>query len=797
MSACALDEPAQAAIFRAQPKAAKRPVFVGENLERECKLALPSKAQPRVVRAGNGVGRTTGYRGRPMSAPPAQPTIARVVPLTRTRAIRGLFDYRLNGDGEADGAGVGSLVQVPFGGRTVAGVVAELAAGSEVADDRLAAIGSVLPLRLPADLVELAQWIAVEYCSTPARALSLLLPPGAERGAGHRQALMAQITEAGAGSLDGGEQLTASQRTALCALRDDGGELPASAVGTPLLRRLERRGLVSIRVGTVESRPAAQPARRRVSSTSARPPALTAEQAAALAPIVQALEAGEAPEFLLHGVTGSGKTEVYLRAADAALAAGRSVIILVPEIALTPQALARFEARLGDVVAVLHSGMSDAQRRAEWLRLARGAARVCVGPRSAIFAPLPRIGLIVVDEEHESSYKHEGDPRYDARVVAQRRALTHGAVLVAGSATPRPESALRSHVLRLAERVDRRPLPEVEVLDMRGQHYPLHPATRLALADCRRRGGRAIVLLNRRGWSNFLSCGSCGRVWMCPNCEVALVLHRAGGTVACHHCGHREPIPTRCPDCGSVSVARHGAGTERLESELLAALGGDGFPVFRLDADSGGADRGASVLERFYDAPAGLMVGTQMIAKGHDFSDVGLGVVIDADQTLRFPDFRAEERTFALVTQLAGRVGRGGGSRDAGRVLVQTSAPDARAITLAAKHDSDTFLRGELRRRGALGYPPFRTLIRVVCASVDADAAWGTAAAIRALVDAPKADVLGPARLFALRGKFRSQLVIKAGEREAAIASVGAGVDRVAASRDHRGVAISVDVDPQ
>jgi primosomal protein N' (replication factor Y) len=299
---------------------------------------------------------------------------------------------------------------------------------------------------------------------------------------------------------------------------------------------------------------------------------------------------------------------------------------------------------------------------------------------------------------------------------------------------------------------------------------------------------------------------------MCPNCEVALVLHRAGATVACHHCGHSEPIPTRCPDCGSVSVARHGAGTERLESELVKAIGGDGFPVFRLDADSGGADRGASLLERFYDAPAGLLVGTQMIAKGHDFADVSLGLVIDADQTLRFPDFRAEERTFALVTQLAGRVGRGGAwrspdggrpspSNGPGRVLVQTTAPDARAIVLAAGHDSDTFLRGELRRRSLLGYPPFRTLIRVVCSAVEADAAWPAAAAIaaeiRSLVNPANTDVLGPARLFTLRGRSRSQLVVKAGARGEAIACVGAAVDKIAGSRDHRGVAISVDVDPQ
>ncbi len=295
----------------------------------------------------------------------------------------------------------------------------------------------------------------------------------------------------------------------------------------------------------------------------------------------------------------------------------------------------------------------------------------------------------------------------------------------------------------MRERVDGRPLPAVQILDMRGLHNPLHPDTRLALADCRREGGKAIILLNRRGWSNFLSCGSCGHVWMCPNCEVALVLHRGGGYVACHHCGHHERIPSSCPDCGSVSVARHGAGTERLEHELMTTLADATFPVMRLDADASGLDARAQILERFHASPSGVLVGTQMVAKGHDFADVGLGVVVDADQTLRFPDFRAEERTFALITQLAGRTGRGGSNRGesirAGRVLVQTMEPAARPITLAARHDSETFVRGELRRRNALGYPPFTTLIRVICAAIDRDAAYSAATALRDLVAAADA----------------------------------------------------------
>jgi primosomal protein N' (replication factor Y) len=510
--------------------------------------------------------------------------------------------------------------------------------------------------------------------------------------------------------------------------------------------------------------------------------------------------------FLLHGVTGSGKTEVYLRAVSAVLGAGRDAIVLVPEIALTPQVLSRFQARFGELVAVQHSAMTGAQRREQWRRLRTGEARVCVGPRSAVFAPVANLGLVIVDEEHDSSYKHEGDPRYDARAVAARRTHQHGAVLLCGSATPRPESVAQMTRLRLPNRIDSRPLPPVEVLDMRGAHHPLHPQTRLALADVRRAGGKAIVLLNRRGWSNFLSCRTCGRVWSCPNCEVALVLHRgpspdgqAAGTrpfVACHHCGHREPVPDRCGTCGSAALARHGAGTQRLEHELASALGGDGaFPVWRLDADVVARRDGiAETLASFAQAPSGVLVGTQMVAKGHDFPDVTLGVVLDADQTLRFPDFRAEERTFALLTQLAGRAGRGEGG---GLVLIQTLAPEARSIRHAALYDADGFLAGELERRRGLRYPPFGSLIRIVCSAVEDRRALSLADELYQRLTVPEAMVLGPAPLFRVRGRARAQLLIKASDREAAIAGVGQAVDAVTPGAVRRRVSLSVDVDPQ
>jgi len=672
------------------------------------------------------------------AALPATPSIVHVQPITTARSLNGPFDYRV----PAELAGVlevGSLLVIPFARRRILGVVTGLADSSEIDEGRLLEPLRMLEPGLPGELVALAGWIAEEYCSTLARGLALLLPPGAAR-------------------------------------------------------RLSGR----------KRRVVARPSHRTVGISRPSAPELTDEQRRALAPLLEAMRRGGARSMLLHGVTGSGKTEIYLRCAAEALAQGRGTIILVPEIALTPQIVSRFIERFGETVAVLHSRMSTAQRHQEWRRLRAGEARVCVGPRSAVFAPVAELGLIVVDEEHDSSYKNEGDPRYDAREVAAERASRAGALLLAGSATPRPETVHRTPVLELARRVDGRPLPPVEVLDMRGERTGLHPDTAGALAEIRAQGGKAIVLLNRRGWSNFLSCRSCGRVWSCPDCDVALVLHRAGGYLACHHCGHRERTPDGCPDCASRTVARHGAGTERLAHELQEVFDDGDFPVFRLDADvlgSGAAAEPGAILSEFGEARSGVLIGTQMVAKGHDFPDVGLGVVLDADATLRFPDFRAEERTFALISQLAGRAGRG----SSGRVLVQTIAPEARAIRHAARHDSAGFIADELERRAALRYPPFAHLIRIVCAAESGDPARAAAVAVRERLDGafaaraadPPPAVLGPAALFRLRGRERQVLVVKAPERRAAVRAVGEAVASLAAERAHAEVSFSVDVDPQ
>jgi primosomal protein N' (replication factor Y) (superfamily II helicase) len=757
--------------------------------------------------------------------------IAKVEPLTTARALRGPFDYRM-GDGlVADGVGVGSVLVVPFGPRRMLGVVVDVAEHSELAPERLAEPISALEADVPPELVRLGLWVADEYVSTPARGLALVLPPGTGTGSGRRvrarESLTASVTAAGVAALDDGARLGSRQRAALAALRDGPLRLSDLARLTGCdhagARRLAARGLVAVQL-TEEA-----PRRPRLRGVGARGPIphLTAAQVAALAQIVVRLPpavepipphgrcsggggvpaqrfpsgAGTPPPprtappqqpLLLHGVTGSGKTEVYLRAVEEALSRGLAAIVLVPEIGLTPQTAGRFVERFGDTVAVLHSQLSTRERYDEWARLRRGDARVAVGPRSAVFAPVEDLGLIVVDEEHDGSYKQEGDPRYDARTVAERRAREQGVLLLAGSATPRPESVLRYERVHLSERVDGSPLPPVELVGMAGVEGPLHQRTRDALEAVRGAGEKAIVLLNRRGWSNFLTCGSCGRVWECPNCDVTLVLHRAAKRVSCHHCGHREQVPGSCPDCGSVSLARHGVGTEQLGAELERLM--DPLPVFRLDADTAAGGGAAETLEAFDAAEAGVLVGTQMVAKGHDFPAVTLGVVLDADATLRFPDFRSEERTFALVAQLAGRSGRGG---RAGRVVVQALEPEAAALRRAAAHDADGFLADELARREALSYPPYGSLIRVVCAAEGQRPANVAAEAVLKAVRGAGVPILGPAPLFRLKGRERVQLVVKASERERAIAAVRVAVEEVAGDRTLRGVSFAVDVDPQ
>ncbi|HEX9573336.1 MAG TPA: primosomal protein N' [Myxococcales bacterium] len=551
-------------------------------------------------------------------------------------------------------------------------------------------------------------------------------------------------------------------------------ELLAAFPGArPHLRKLAARRLVALRT---EPAGAARLPDAPWGSAVVRE---TAAQSAALVELRAALDARAYAPFLLDGVTGSGKTHVYLEAIAHARAQGRGALALVPEIALTPQLAGRFRARFGDDVAVLHSGLTERERLSEWHRVRGGGAGVVVGARSAVFAPVRDLGIVVVDEEHEPSYKQEDRLRYHARDLALVRARDAGAVAVLGSATPSLETLRRAQdgrlrTLRLPERVDGRALPAVEIVDrkttLRGRGDPalLTPALSEALQKTAARGEQAILFLNKRGHVRSLLCRSCGAAVGCPNCSVALVLHRASGAaLRCHLCGHEE-VPRPCAACGSDDLVPLSAGTERVEEELRALL--PQARVARLDRDSaGGPGKAAALLARFARRELDVLIGTQMVAKGHDFPGVTLVGALDADGPLHLPDFRAAERCVQLLAQVAGRAGRG---EQPGRVLMQAFRTTEPAVVAAAAHDYHGFARGEMARREALSFPPHARLCALrlqgnVEARVQA-AAERLAGRARELQrrGGDRVDVLGPAPapIARLRGKHRFQLLLRAPE---------------------------------
>jgi primosomal protein N' (replication factor Y) len=533
-----------------------------------------------------------------------------------------------------------------------------------------------------------------------------------------------------------------------------------------------------------------EPASRDGFGGEPEPDELTPAQIAAVARIVAALDTG-GTHILLHGPTGSGKTEVYLQAAAASLARDRGVIVLVPEIALTPQTVGRFRARFGDRVAVLHSALTDAERRDERERIATGEAPVVVGARSAVFAPVARLGLVIVDEEHDASFKQESDPRYDARTVAAKRAALEDAVAVYGSATPRVESWSRLERLALPARIGA-PMPTVKRVDLRRQAgYPLSAPLLAELAGVQERGGRAILLLNRRGISGAVHCRSCGVTQRCRSCDIALTLH-GDSRLHCHHCGYSVEMLEACPECGSVELARIGAGTQRLDAELERRL--PGLERIRPDADTAARSGALSeALGRFATARPAILIGTQMVAKGHHFPGVEVAAVVDADAGLAFPDFRSEERTFQLVTQLAGRSGR-----DApGRVIVQTFQPDATPFAYAVRHDVAGYLAHELARREELGYPPFSHLVSLVVSGPGPADVNRALRELRGALETTEARLLGPAPLLRLRGRHRAQLLAKTASPRAFASRAAAVLASAAPAMRKDGLTAVVDVDPQ
>jgi primosomal protein N' (replication factor Y) len=698
----------------------------------------------------------------------------------------------------------GQRVRVPFGPRSVVGWVLEEVERPEVAEVRdVASVVDPEPLLTP-ELLDLGIWLAGRYCCRLAQALRALVP------ADLRNARVREREEERLFLLEGATPPPPARRAqarAYAALAEQPGltrgELAERAgCGPEAVRALLAGGLAEVRQVAVRRDPFAAEAGSL--PPEPRPASPTQAQADALAAILPAVRAPRHEAFLLHGVTGSGKTEVYLQAIAAALEAGRRAICLVPEIALTPQTAARFRDRFGERVAVLHSGLGDGERHDEWWRIRRGEVGVVVGARSAVFAPVPELGLIVVDEEHEGTYKQDEVPRYHAREVALHRAAALGIPAILGSATPALESVAaardgRLRRLELPARVLGRPLPEVRVIDMRaemeaGNRSVLSRELHAALAQRLDRGEQALLFLNRRGYATFVLCRSCGYVARCPRCAVSLGYHAAEGRLRCHYCGYTRRPPTVCPRCSSHYIRYFGSGTERVEGAVREA-----FPqarVLRMDIDTTSTKGAhARMYGQFRRGEADVLIGTQMVAKGWDIAGVTLVGVVSADTALNLPDFRSAERTFQLLCQVAGRAGRGD---IPGEVLIQTYSPEHPAIQAATAQDSAAFAAAELAARQAAGWPPASQLVRVVVAGPDGPEVAALAQAVaRGLRGEPGVEVLGPseAPLALLRGQHRWHLALR-GPEAAALRGAAAHAQELAARVRGR-ARISVDVDPQ
>ena len=720
---------------------------------------------------------------------------------------------------------VGARVVVPLGARVVTGIVVEVNVQDRRATETKHRPADVKAIRqildsgafVPPDVVALAQWTAEYYASGVGDAIPALLPPMARGGRAdaHKTIRVAAITAAGIEALQG--DVTTMQREVLAVLAGTptGVATPALAargMAGSAISRLAKRGYISVRFEKTDRNPFAS---LEEGQTWVRPgsdpgltPAdrqLTPEQADALARLRLLLDTRGFQVALLHGVTGSGKTEIYIRLATAARASDRRVLMLVPEIALTPVAAFLFRNAFGERVAIQHSGLSDGERHDQWQRIRRGDIDVVVGTRSAVFAPLDNVGLIVVDEEHDASYKQEESPRYNGRDVAIVRAQRAGALVVLGSATPSMESyhnAMTGKYQRvvLERRVLDRPLASVRVVDMREEYAVEGPETILSRAlrdgirDRLERQEQALVLLNRRGFATAVFCRQCAGTVDCPNCSVSLVVHGEGHArrARCHYCNFTSRVPTACPLCAGPYLEQAGFGTERVEAEVRNAC--PDARVARLDRDAIRRKGSlASLLSRFREGAIDVLVGTQMIAKGHDFPRVTLVGVISADVGLGLADFRASERTFQLLTQVAGRAGRG---EQRGEAIIQTLYPDHYSIQLACRQDFPAFYERELTFRKAMRYPPVLSLVNAVVRSRTFAGAMDDAAGIAETLRRADANlrILGPAPapLGRLRGEYRAQLLIKGTNRK----KIREALQAALAGRSDLQRRVVVDVDP-
>jgi primosomal protein N' (replication factor Y) len=727
-----------------------------------------------------------------------------------------LHTYRSNQSGEVP---VGTQVLVPFRHRTVTGFVvgharkldAELRASVR---DILEVVGDGPTIDEP--ILELCRWAAGYYLAPLGEVLRSALPSGERASASRRL----RLTELGVRSID------AAVPSGLSALALDDGdrELLArlkkakSLSLTALVRKgtaqssriefLEQRGFIEVAEdirGTKRRRRAADTSSS--GATELALPTLNPHQEAAYVALLAALDKGYAT-FVLQGITGSGKTEVYLRIIAEARRRGRGALVLVPEIALTPQLASRFRARFGDDVAVLHSALPLGERARAWRRLRDGEVGIAVGARSGVFAPVRDLAVIVVDEEHDGSFKQDEGFRYNARDLAVMRASQGCALAVLGSATPCLETYRNVQVGRFSRLLlpvranpaaAHRPLPPVDVIDLR-RHPPgsdglLSPPLALAVDQALAAGEQTILFLNRRGFSTFMHCHACGHVVRCKACAVSLTLHRARGHLLCHYCGHSEPIREICPQCKSPSLRGMGSGTERVETLVCQR-----FPsarVARLDRDTADGGRGKleAILAKMHGREIDILIGTQMVTKGHDFGGVTLVGILQPDQGIHLPDFRAAERTFQVLEQVSGRAGRG---EHPGRIIVQSYCPEHPAIEFLKRHDYEGFMKAELSLREAVHYPPFARMVVIRLDGVDPSAVREAAAAAFSYAHAaadPCVSILGPseAPISRLRGRTRFQVWLSSSDRGKLLTATRA-VQRMPLSR---GVRLEVDVDPQ
>ena len=721
---------------------------------------------------------------------------------------------------------VGARVRVPVGTRTVTGCVIELVADggavlpNEVGGRLQSDLKDVIEILdaqpfLPAGIVELCRWVADYYVAGIGDAIAVALPPGArDRASAFRTRRVATITAHGRSAsdaaADSGLRLSTKQREALAVLAGLSGSTPLSdlrerGITADVVGRLAGRGLVSMVEEAHERDPFEQAAMVTVAPDATRQ--LTDEQQTALQQLSAMADAREFRVALLHGVTGSGKTELYLRLAERICASGRQVLMLVPEIALTPSVASLFRGAFGSRVAIQHSALSDGERHDQWQRIRRGDVDLVIGTRSAVFAPLDRLGLVIVDEEHDASYKQEEAPRYHGRDVAVMRASREGALVVLGSATPSLESyqnAVTGKYARvvLERRVLDRPLASVRVVNMRDEYAEEGPDVVISrdlaasIEDRLARREQVVVLLNRRGYSTAVICRQCGDTFDCPNCSISLTVHAArnGWRARCHYCNYSVMVPKTCRKCAAPYLEHTGFGTEKVEQHLR-----DRFPdarIGRVDRDSVRRKGAlASLLTRFAAAELDVLVGTQMIAKGHDFPGVTLVGVISADVGLGLADFRAAERTFQLLTQVAGRAGRG---ERLGEAVIQTLYPEHYSVRLACRQDYVGFFDKEIVFRRGMRYPPLVAMVNAVVRGRSFDEAMQTAAdVVRRLEPAAGAagfSILGPAPapLAKLRGEHRVQFFLKGTRRAEMRQALRAVLTEMPEIRRR----VTVDIDP-